>query len=101
MTTPTQTQSAAVATQTASWKITYPQCGETRFDNDPPVRECADRLAQLHYDSSEIEFSKDKGGAFYAVKVGRRYKAMVGLIDGKMAILHKGDDGSRTLEVLQ
>lgn len=80
---------------------THPTPGETRFDDVAPSRELAEKLCAVHYDCAEpLEYSKDKGGAFYAVKVGRWYKAMIGNINGRLAILHKHDDGSRTLEVV-
>lgn len=78
---------------------THPECGATLFDGTHPPIHDAQRLASHHYDYAEIEQARDKGGAYYAVKVGRWYRAMVGTIEGNLAILHKLDDGSRELTV--
>lgn len=79
--------------------ITCPPCGATVFDDSLPSREDASSLAHEHYEGFALEPARDGSGAYYAVKVGPWYRAMAGTIGGCPAILHKGEDGVRTLHV--
>jgi len=77
-------------------EISYPLPGATKFDKDGPTRDEASELAHEHWDVCEIA-NCDVGQWAIASRSG--WCAIVGKINGNLAILNKETDGSRTLYV--
>ena len=77
--------------------ITQPQPGETVWDKDGATYEQALALANEHWDVDRIAQGEP---GIWAVSTRGGYAAMVGKIGGKLAILNKETDGSRTLIAL-
>lgn len=74
--------------------VTHPAAGETVWDADCPSHAEALALANDHWDVCDMIRS---GAEAWSVITRGGYCAMVGRIGGRMAILNKETDGSRTL----
>lgn len=78
---------------------THPLPSTTKFTGHLYDYE-ARSVAHRHYDNIEcVVRCDDESGKYHAVQVMGRWKAMLGYIGDTLHILHKNDDGSRTLEV--
>lgn len=73
----------------------HPEPGATKLGR--VNRTDARWVAEDFYDN----FTLESDGGTFAVKVGGSYVAIVGSLEGRLAILHKLPGGGRSLDVLE